>query len=137
MTNQESDLSMENPLQNKIVYIGAPKRMFDNPLLDTAYDYLFSLTQDIVDPRNMFASNQEWMEAFPDYLATCDAMVIVTNDYMVGKGVYLESQHFKDTKRPVYLFASFGKPRKYQLRKVSSLSIINDNDWTNYAIVRY
>ena len=127
---------MANPLQNKIVYIGVPKRLFDSDLLDTAYQYIFTQTQDIVDPRGMFASNEQWLKAFPDYLMTCDAMVIVTDNGYVGRGVYLEWQHFKDTKRPIFLFNERAT-KVYQLREVKSLTISDEGDWTYYAIVHY
>ena len=81
---------MANPLQNKIVYIGVPKRLFDSDLLDNAYRYIQLQTDDVISPQGMFASNEQWLKAFPDYLMTCDAMVIVTDNGYVGRGVYLE-----------------------------------------------
>ena len=126
---------MENKIENKNVYLSSPKLLYHDPIFDRACKYIRSQNPHLfVEPSNMFATNAEWRDAFPGYLMGFDVCVIVAQeDYMVGRGVFLEWTYFRDAEKKVYYFSDNNKLAK--LVPVKDIQVIDDDDWIEYAQV--
>src|SRR5215471_20300141 len=96
-------------LKNNIVYLAAPKRLFDSEIFDRAYRYAQSQCSAVLDPRGVFRSNDEWKDNFERVLEICDVMVIVSDDGMVGKGVYEEYRYFRRRFCKIFHYTETGK----------------------------
>jgi len=62
-------------------------------------------------------------------------MIIVSDDMLVGKGVYTEYNYFWYRSCKIYHIIEFGK--SFHLIPVKRLRIVDDDDWTNYAKIQY
>lgn len=122
-------------LSKKVVYLAAPKRLYESHLFANAYAYLMPKTAALLDPRGMYKSNKEWLENYETRLAIADTMIIVSDDMFVGKGVYIEYNYFWRRNCKVYHILQYAKP--YTLIPVKRIKIIDDDDWSNYAKIRY
>lgn len=122
-------------LTNKNVYISAPKRLFDSSLYERACEYVRKHNiHSYIDPKGMFESNHAWAQAFPDYLVYCDTMIVISDDYIVGKGVFDEYQYFHTCGLlPAYYYSESGAYRS--LIEILGLQVINEDDWKNYAMI--
>jgi hypothetical protein len=129
MSNQTIDLS------KNVAYLAAPKRLFYTPLFQRAYSYASRKTIGVLDPRGMFKSNQEWLDTFEQKLSICDVMIVVTDNLIVGKGVYLEFQYFIDRYCKVYHYFESGG--SVYLIPIKKMEVIDDDDWKDYAAVKY
>jgi hypothetical protein len=94
----------------------------------------------------MFRDNNDWLANMDKALSACDVMVIVTDDNFVGKGVFVEYRHFLLRGCEIYycvesdfLVDSDGEEIEptQELVKVKDLIIENENNWVDYAVVRY
>ena len=122
-------------LSKNVVYLAAPKRLYESHLFAQAYQYLLPKTAGLLDPRGMYKSNQDWLENFETRLSICDTMIIVSNDMLVGKGVYKEFGYFRDRFCKAYHYFIAGKT--VYLMEVKSLKIVDDDDWRDYATIQY
>lgn len=122
-------------LSKNVVYLAAPKRLYDSHLFANAYAYLMPKTAALLDPRGMYKSNAEWLANYETRLSICDTMVIVSEDFMVGKGVYTEFNYFRDRFCKTYHYFIAGS--KPYLMEVKSIKITDDDDWVNYAVIQY
>ena len=129
----------------KIVYLAAPKRILSTNLYDRAFRYFLARSKGVINPRWMFENNQDWLDNFETKLRDGDVMVIVTDDNFVGKGVYLEYNYFFSRHCPVYYYIedeflnddSDDFETVVDVVAVTRLEIADDNDWKDYAIVKY
>ena len=122
-------------LSKKVIYLAAPKRLYDSHLFASAYQYLLPKSAAILDPRGMYKSNQEWLENYETRLEIADTMIIVSDDMLVGKGVYTEYNYFWRRNCKVYHILQYTK--LYDLIPVKRIKIIDDDDWLNYAMIQY
>jgi hypothetical protein len=122
-------------LHQNVVYLAAPKRLYQSHLFQQAYEYLLPKCISVVDPRGMYKSNQDWLANYETRLEICDTMIIVSDDMLVGKGVYTEYNYFWRRNCKVYHIIEFGK--SFHLIPVKRLKIVDDDDWTNYAKIQY
>ena len=122
-------------LSKNVVYLAAPKRLFESHLFAQAYQYLLPKTAGLLDPRGMYKSNQDWLENHEASLSICDTMVIVSDDMLVGKGVYKEFNYFRDRFCKTYHYFIAGMTP--YLVEVKSLKIVDDDDWRDYATIQY
>lgn len=124
-------------IENKNVYVAIPKRLFDDDIVSRGLRYIHSLRPlSIDDPRGMFASNEEWARAFPDYLKIYNTVVVITdNDGMIGKGVYEEVRYFDRHKLPCFIYVESGEYRA--MLPVTGLHIVDHNNWIDYARIEY
>jgi len=132
-----------NELSTKIVYLAAPKKLLSSDMYDRAFTYLLQRSAGVINPRWMFSSNEDWKENFAKRLieAKCSAMVIVSDNGIVGKGVYTEHMHFFDSHCPIFhyvedahFYEGYERPIYDQsLEPIKRLQIIDDDDWVNYA----
>lgn len=122
-------------LSKNVVYLAAPKRLYESHLFAQAYDFLISRTAGLLDPRGMYKSNQDWLANYETRLSICDTMVIVSDDNYVGKGVYKEFNYFRDRFCKAYHYFVAGKT--VYLMPVTKLKIVDDDDWKDYATIQY
>lgn len=126
----------ESLLYHKTVYIAIPKRLFDDAICNRARDYVRSLHPfAVIDPRGMFKSNAEWLDAFPRYLKPCEAVIAVTENGFIGKGTYDEIKYFSDKNLPCYQYVERGKFQN--ILSISGLHIVDWNNWIDYARIEY
>lgn len=134
----------------KTVYLAAPKRILSTDLYDRAFRYFLARSKGVMNPRWMFENNQDWLDNFETKLRDADVMVIVTDDNFVGKGVYLEYNYFfsRHCKIYYYLEEEFshydddenpytGENFHQSVVAVKRLEIDDDENWKDYAVVRY
>ena len=122
-------------LSKNVVYLAAPKRLYDSHLFAQAFGYLLPRCHSLLNPRGMYKSNQDWLDNYETRLSIADTMVIVSDDLMVGKGVYTEYNYFWRRNCKVYHLLQYAKP--YDLIPVKRIKIIDDDDWSNYATIQY
>jgi hypothetical protein len=122
-------------LSKNVVYLAAPKRLYQSHLFANAYAYLMPKTAALLDPRGMYKSNAEWLANYETRLSIADTMVIVSDDLMVGKGVYTEYNYFWRRNCKVYHLLQY--TNVYQLVAVKRIKVIDDDDWSNYATIQY
>ena len=122
-------------LSKNVVYLAAPKRLYDSHLFAQSYQYLLTKTAGLLDPRGMYKSNQDWLENFETRLSICDTMIIVSDDMLVGKGVYKEFNYFRD--RFCKTYHIFKPQTMFYLMEIKSLKIVDDDDWRDYATIQY
>ncbi|HEY7161331.1 MAG TPA: hypothetical protein VH815_08725 [Acidobacteriota bacterium] len=122
-------------LSKNVVYLAAPKRLFYTPLFDRAYRYLTKKAIGVLDPRGMYKSNQEWLATFEQKLSICDVMVVVSDNEIVGKGVYLEYNYFDDRYCKVYHYVETGG--SVYLIPIKRMMVIDNDDWRDYATFEY
>lgn len=132
-----------------VVYLAAPKRLLSSDLYDRAFRYLLARSRGVMNPRWMFESNQDWIDNYQSRLMEANVMVIVTDDNLVGKGVYKEYMHFFERHCKIYLYDeemdcdeefAFEDEKCAiisSLIRVKSLKIVDENDWRDYATVKY
>jgi len=140
---------MEQPkLIDKVVYLAAPKRLLSSDLYDRAFRFMLAQSKGVMNPQWMFKDNADWLANMDKALSVCDVMVIVTDDNFVGKGVHTEYQHFVNRFCDVYYCIDEeivkdndddNEETEYtqELVNVKDLVIENENDWVDYAVVRY
>lgn len=132
----------------KIVYLAAPKRILSTDLYDRAFQYLLARSKGVINPKWMFENNQDWLDNFERRLREADVMVIVTDDNFVGKGVYLEYNYFFSRHRKIYFFKEDSEfvvndddelevVYTHEIVPVKRLEIDDDENWKDYAVVRY
>ena len=133
-------------LIDKVVYLAAPKRLLSSDLYDRAFRFMLAQSKGVMNPLWMFRDNNDWLANMDKALSACDVMVIVTNDNFVGKGVFVEYRHFLLRGSEIYycvesdfLVDSDGEEIEptQELVKVRDLVIENENNWVDYAVVRY
>jgi hypothetical protein len=134
-------------LIDKVVYLAAPKRLLSSDLYDRAFRFMLARSKGVMNPAWMFKDNNDWLANMGKALSACDVMVIVTDDNFVGKGVHTEYCHFVKRLCDVYICVDEEIVKDYdddeeieytqELVKVKDLVIENENDWTDYAVVRY
>lgn len=125
-------------LSKNVVYLAAPKRLYESHLFANAYAYLMPKCAALVDPRGMYKTNQEWLENYETRLSICDTMIIVSDDNYVGKGVYTEFSYFRDRYCKVYHYFTLDSYRSAcQLIEIKTLKIVDNDDWRNYATIQY
>lgn len=122
-------------LSKNVVYLAAPKRLYESHLFANAYSYLMPKCAALLDPRGMYKSNQEWLENYETRLSIADTMIIVSDDMLVGKGVYLEFNYFRDRFCKSYHYFIAGKTP--YLMEVKALKIVDNDDWRDYATIQY
>lgn len=122
-------------LHQNVVYLAAPKRLYDSHLFAQAYEFLLTRTAGLLDPRGMYKSNQDWLANYETRLSICDTMIIVSDDCLVGKGVYTEFNYFRDRFCKVYHL--FRPQSLIYLMEVKTLKIVDDDDWRDYATICY
>lgn len=122
-------------LSKNVVYLAAPKRLYDSHLFANAYAYLMPKCAALLDPRGMYKSNQEWLANYETRLSIADTMVIVSDDMYVGKGVYIEFNYFRDRYCKAYHYFIAGKTP--YLMEVKALKIVDNDDWRDYATILY
>ena len=133
-------------LSQKIVYLAAPKYLLSSDQYDRAFTYLLQRCKGVINPRWMFSSNQDWLENLSNRLleSKANAMVIVSDEGIVGKGVYTEHLIFFNSHCPIlhYIedeqfieeYDTDVETKWYQdLIPVRRLRIIDEDDWVNYA----
>ena len=133
----------------KTVYLAAPKRILSTDLYDRAFRYFLARSKGVMNPRWMFENNQDWLDNFERRLQEADVMVIVTNDNFVGKGVYLEYNYFFSRHCKIYFFKEdeefvVNEENReleveyiHEIVPVKRLEIDDDENWQDYAVVRY
>lgn len=120
------------------VYVAVPKRLYESEILSRALRYIHSLKPlTIDDPRGMFKDNVEWEAAFPTYLRQYNAIVVVTDNALVGRGVYVEERDFQFRHLPRFAYVELECEGIPSLLPIRSMRIVNPNKWTNYAKVHY
>lgn len=127
-------------LSKNVVYLAAPKRLYESHLFAQAYSYLITKTAAVLDPRGMYKSNQEWLDNYETRLSICDTMIIVSDDMLVGKGVYKEFNYFRDRYCKAYHYWHphlFGNGNTPALMEIKLLKIIDNDDWRDYATIQY
>jgi hypothetical protein len=122
-------------LSKNVVYLAAPKRLFTSSMFDRAYRYLTKKAIGVLDPRGMYKSNDEWLRKYEQKLSICDVMVIVSDNEIVGKGVYLEYGYFVDRYCKVYHYLEAGG--KILLMPIKRMLVIDNDDWRDYATFEY
>lgn len=122
-------------LSKNVVYLAAPKRLYQSHLFAQAYQYLLPKTAGLLDPRGMYKSNAEWLANYETRLSIADTMVIVSDDMLVGKGVYKEFSYFKD--RFCKAYHIFQLQFMFYLIEVKRIKIVDDDDWSNYAKIQH
>jgi len=122
-------------LSKNIAYLAAPKRLFYTPLFERAYSFLTEEAIGVLDPRGMFKSNQDWLNNFEQKLSICDVMVVISDNEIVGKGVYLEYNYFVDRYCKVYRYVETGGC--VYLIPIKRMMIIDNDDWRDYATIKY
>lgn len=120
------------------VYVAVPKRLYTDDILARALRYIHSLSPlSIDDPRGMFKNNTEWEANFPKYLQQYNAIVVVTDNGYVGRGVFVEERDFQWRHLPCYVYVELECEGIGSLLPIRSMRIMNPNNWTNYAKVYY
>lgn len=122
-------------LSKNVVYLAAPKRLYQSHLFAQAYQYLLPKTAGLLDPRGMYKSNQDWLDNYETRLSVCDTMIIVSDDMLVGKGVYTEYNYF--WRRNCKVYHIFQPQSMFYLMEVKRIKIVDDDDWSNYATIQY
>jgi len=133
-------------LSQKIVYLAAPKRLLISDSYDRAFTYLLQRCAGVINPLWMFSSNEDWKENFEARLveAKASAMVIVSDNGIVGKGVYTEHLFFFESHCPIFHYIeneefidenwdSIVTTFNQYLEPVKRLQIIDPDDWKEYA----
>jgi hypothetical protein len=126
---------MSIDLSEKVAYLAAPKRLFHTPLFDRAYSYLTKKAIGVLDPRGMYKSNAEWLRMYEQKLSICDVMVVVSDNQIVGKGVYLEYNYFVDRYCKVFHYVETGG--SVYLIPIKRMMVIDNDDWRDYATFEY
>jgi hypothetical protein len=122
-------------ISNKSVYLASPKRLYTRPIYDRAYWYLERMKPiEILQARYAFKDNNDWLNN-KSMLDVFDIMVVVSDNALVGKGVWTEFKQFKDNKKTVYHYCESGGFKT--LIEIQKLQIINSNDWIDYAVIKY
>lgn len=125
-------MERQSLIYNKVVYVAIPKRLFDDAICERAFTYLRALKPlALIDPREMFDSNEEWLAQFPKYLKPCEVCVVVTDNGFIGKGTYKEIGYFSKCNLPYYLYVEHNKCQG--IFPVINIEVMNLNDWTDYA----
>lgn len=122
-------------LSKNVIYLAAPKRLYTSHLFASAYQYLLPKSAAILDPRGMYKSNAEWLENYETCLSIADTMIIVSDDMLVGKGVYTEYNYFRDRYCKVYHI--FQPQSMFYLMEVKALKIVDNDEWKDYATIQY
>lgn len=122
-------------LSKNVVYLAAPKRLYESHLFANAYAYLMPKCAALLDPRGMYKSNQDWLDNYETRLSICDTMIIVSDDMLVGKGVYTEYNYF--WRRNCKVYHIFQPQSMFYLMEVKRIKIVDDDDWSNYATIQY
>ena len=123
-------------LREKVVYLAAPKRLFDSDLYQEAKRYLSQRCKSLYDPRGKYKSNQEWLENYETDLLECDVMVIVSDDDFIGKGVYSEYVFMLSRYCKCYYYDDVGDDTM-RLVPIKRIEISDENDWRDYAFIVY
>jgi hypothetical protein len=133
-------------LSKKIVYLAAPKKLLSSDEYDRAFTYLLQRCAGVINPRWMFANNEDWKENLISRLiqSKASAMVIVSDNGIVGKGVYTEHLFFFESHCPIFHYVENpqiveGYERPFynpELEKVKSLQIIDPDNWKEYAKIK-
>lgn len=125
-----------NQIQNKSVYLAAPKRLLNSDLYTRASKFIMEQNPvGLLNARGLFESNDQWFNHYDEYLIACNVIVIVSDNAIVGKGCYTEFQHFKDRDCKAYHYIETGKTKT--LIEIKKLQIINDDNWIDYAVIKY
>jgi hypothetical protein len=128
---------------DKIVYLAAPKRLLSSNMYDRAFRFMLARSKGVMNPKWMFANNQDWLNNYEQRLEVCNVMVIVSDDKIVGKGVYLEYDYFFSRHCKVYHYVEDEESGDdlfeviQSLYEVKRLQIVDDEDWSDYAIIQY
>ncbi len=138
---------MDVKLNDKVVYLAAPKRLLSSDLYDRAFRFMLAQSKGVMNPAWMFKDNADWLANMEKALSACDVMVIVSDDNFVGKGVYVEYKHFVKRFCDVYICVDEEIVKDYdddeeteytqELVTVQHLIIDDENNWKDYAVVRY
>jgi hypothetical protein len=141
---------MKQPkLIDKTVYLAAPKRLLSSDLYDRAFRFLLAQSKGVMNPQWMFKDNADWLANMDKALSVCDVMVIVTDDNFVGKGVFVEYQHFVNRFCDVYYYVEdeefvdenydgdYCTKLNQELVTVKHLVIEDENNWKDYATVKH
>jgi hypothetical protein len=125
-------MEQENVLRDKVVYLAIPKRLYNDAIVTRAHQYIKTLKPlAIIDPRGMFTDNAEWMENFPKYLKPVSAVVVITDNRFIGKGVYEEVWYCMRQNVPIYHYVEIIDQQS--VRPVTAMNIVNWNNWIDYA----
>ena len=142
-------MNNEIDFTGKTVYLAAPKRILSTDLYDRAFRYFLARSKGVMNPRWMFENNQDWLDNFERRLREADVMVIVTDDNFVGKGVYLEYNYFFSRHCKIYFFKEdeefvLNEENReleveyiHEIVPVKRLEIDDDENWKDYAVVKY
>ncbi len=123
-------------IQNKSVYLAAPKRLLTSDMYSRASKFIMEMKPlGLLNARGLFESNQTWFDNFESVISSCNVMIVVSDNTIVGKGVYTEYQFFKDRRCPVYHYIETGGIKT--LIEIKKLLVINENDWIDYAVIKY
>jgi hypothetical protein len=125
----------QQSIENKTVYVAAPKRLFKSSFYFNAIKYLeLHHPKELLLSHRLYTSNRDWLKMYVHTVAICDAMVIVTNDFLVGRGVYLEWEVMKKKKGEIFLVNHRGG---YSLTPVVDLMVVDAQNYFDYAEVIY
>lgn len=126
-----------NELTGKFVYIAAPLPLLKSDLYKRAVQFVLDcVPETIIEARGKYKDNREWLANYERDLRYCNVMVIANNTDVVGMGVYREYSYIKmKPNNKVYLYFETGGIKK--LLEVTSVSVINENDWREYAVLQY
>ena len=133
-------------LSQKIVYLAAPKPQLSSDMYSRAFTFLLAQSKGVINPQWMFSDNQDWRNNYQTRLleAGANAMVIVSDNKIVGRGVYDEYSFFVYRFCSVYYydeteeyFENYERPIYSQmLLPVIRLEIIDEDDWKEYARIK-
>lgn len=122
-------------LYNKVVYIAIPKRLYVDAIVKRALAHIKTHKPlAVIDPRDVFSSNEEWEKAFPRYLKPCEVCIVVTDNGIVGRGVYREVEYFQGKRLSCFQYVE--NDGVTSLAEIAGLHIINWNNWIDYAEVQ-
>lgn len=131
-------MEKQSLLYNQVVYVAMPKRLFDDDIAIRALRYIKTLKPlAMIDPRGMFKDNTEWARRFPGYLKPCQICVVVTDNNIIGKGVYEEVKHFDTNGKQCYLYVERDNGNIQTLVTMTGLHVVDWNNWIDYARVEY
>lgn len=128
-------MMLKHKVEDNIVYLAAPKRLFTNVLYNKAEKYICSLKPfAVMRASKLFTSNEQWLKTYKNHIANCEVMVIVTDNGIVGKGVYLEYSEFRKHHKLILWYVERGKTKS--LLVVRMLEVLNEDNWIDYAKIR-
>jgi hypothetical protein len=123
-------------LLDKSVYLAAPKRLLNSDLYSRAAKFIIEQNPiGLLNAHGLFESNGQWFKHYEDYLTACNVMVVVSDNAIVGKGVYTEYHFFKDRDDKIYHYIETGKTKT--LIEIKKLHILDADNWIDYAVIKY